>query len=67
MTMAVKGRVQVVDMIVVIRCTGLRKSGHLCDHIVIRLPLSLWEQAIADEIEPECASCHTIAKLVEWR
>lgn len=38
-----------------------------CDHVVVKLPLALWEQAIADEVEVECRRCGTLTKLKGWR
>ena len=49
-----------------IRCTNLR-NGRPCDHLIIKIPLELWEQAIADRVEVECRRCGYVAKLVEWR
>ena len=54
-------------LLIAIRCTGLRKSGRLCGHIVAKIPTDTWEQVIIDEIEIECASCGTIAKFADWR
>ena len=58
------------NAMVVLLCTTLRKKhGRMvaCGHIVIRVPLAIWEQVLADEIEPQCASCGTVYKLKEWR
>lgn len=55
------------ELIFVIRCTGLRKNGTICQHVVVKLPLRLWESSIADDVEVECGSCHKIERLGAWR
>ena len=54
------------DAIQSIRCTHMR-NGRVCDHLILRWPVALWEQAIADEVEVECRRCGSVAKLKEWR
>ena len=54
------------DATVILRCTAMRK-GRVCDHIVTKVPLAIWEQVVADEIEQQCGSCGTVYRLKEWR
>ena len=45
-----------------VRCTGFRKNGELCNELLLRVELSVWESALWEgKLEIKCPRCDQLS------
>lgn len=50
-----------------VKCTGTRKNGERCDHLLFRVDIERWEEALTDAVESKCEKCGTVYTLADYR
>ena len=66
MTLMTSARPEVSTATVKIHCSGYKKDGTLCDHVVATVAIDEWEQQRALNTTLECRRCGRVEKLAAF-
>lgn len=62
-----EARPEVSIMRAAIRCTGTKKDGRLCNHLLCKVDIERWEETLTDARQDVCEGCGRVYTLAEYR